>query len=164
MSKRILTGIGCLAAGLLLVGCTTPHQNPPNAANLSQGPYTTGEGNYANTPHRYPFVDFSFDSAEIHTSWYPELNTVATALKSHTQSKAIVMGNTDSVGNPAYNKKLGLRRANAVADYLVSQGVRRDQLVVRTRGEKHPLAENSGPVNKHLNRRVTIIIKPNMMH
>ncbi len=162
MSKRILTATGSMVIGLALTACTTPAQNTSNAAGLSSGPYTVGHGDYASTAHRYPFVDFSFDSAKIDSSWYPELNTVAKSLKSHSHSKAILVGHTDSTGKTSYNKKLGLQRANAVASYLVSQGVKRNQLVILSMGEKRPLAANNGQVNKHLNRRVSITIKPAM--
>jgi outer membrane protein OmpA-like peptidoglycan-associated protein len=52
-----------------------------------------------------------------------------------------VIGHTDNVGNAKFNKKLGLKRANAVINYLVlNYNVEADRLIAATKGEDEPLS------------------------
>ena len=63
-----------------------------------------------------------------------------------------VFGYTDLVGSTAYNKNLGLRRAQKVVSFLTSQGISRSRLeAVVSFGETQPLIATSG--RERLNRR-----------
>jgi len=58
------------------------------------------------------------------------------------------------------NLKLSQDRANAVKDYLVSQGVKPEKLRSVGRGEANPIASNDTPEGRANNRRVEIIVQP----
>jgi aspartate oxidase len=63
-----------------------------------------------------------------------------------------VYGHTDLVGSDAYNRALGLRRANAVVDYLASQGIGRSRLeAVTSFGRTRPVIQTADPERR--NRR-----------
>ena len=70
----------------------------------------------------------------------------------------VVAGHTDSSGNATYNKGLSLRRAQSVADYLVSKGVRKDAIRVIGRGSAEPLVSNDTLEGRKENRRVDILV------
>jgi OOP family OmpA-OmpF porin len=70
----------------------------------------------------------------------------------------IIIGHTDSTGNDQYNMDLSKRRAQSVADYLVSTGVDPDKLRVVGRGENDPIASNDTEEGRAENRRVDIIV------
>jgi outer membrane protein OmpA-like peptidoglycan-associated protein len=70
--------------------------------------------------------------------------------------KVIITGHTDNKGTAAYNKKLSLRRAQSVRDYLVSLGVDPKKLEVRGEGLTKPVADNSTEEGRAQNRRVEI--------
>jgi outer membrane protein OmpA-like peptidoglycan-associated protein len=70
----------------------------------------------------------------------------------------IIIGNTDSTGNAEYNMGLSKRRAQAVADYLVSTGIDPDKLRVTGRGKNDPIASNDTEEGRALNRRVDIVV------
>ena len=70
----------------------------------------------------------------------------------------IIIGHTDSTGNPDYNMGLSQRRAQSVADYLVSTGVDPAKLRVTGRGENDPIASNDTEEGRAQNRRVDIIV------
>ena len=70
----------------------------------------------------------------------------------------IIIGHTDSVGNEDYNMGLSLRRAEAVADYLVSTGVSAAKLRVVGAGENDPIASNDTEQGRAENRRVDVIV------
>ena len=67
-----------------------------------------------------------------------------------------ITGYTDSVGSSAYNKKLSLKRAEAVRDYLVSLGVDANKLEVAGEGMANPVADNKTAGGRAKNRRVEV--------
>ncbi len=69
-----------------------------------------------------------------------------------------IEGHTDSVGSAEYNQALSEKRADAVRDYLVSQGVDASKLSAQGLGKYHPVADNSTPGGRQKNRRVEIIV------
>jgi len=69
-----------------------------------------------------------------------------------------IEGHTDSVGSAEYNQALSEKRADAVRDYLVSQGVDASKLSAQGLGKYHPVADNSTPAGRKKNRRVEIIV------
>jgi len=75
-------------------------------------------------------------------------------LKEGKIQKIEIAGHTDSTGDDAYNQGLSERRAKAVYDYFISNGVSKERVVAFGYGEKQPKAPNDTPANRQLNRRV----------
>lgn len=97
-------------------------------------------------------VNFEFDSAVVDASAKPVLNEQADWIRQFPEVRFRVYGHTDAVGSASYNKSLGLRRARAVVNYLVSQGVERSRLeAVVSLGKTQPLIVTQGRERK--NRR-----------
>lgn len=71
-------------------------------------------------------------------------------------SRLLIEGHTDSVGAAAFNQVLSLKRANAVADYLASQGLVRSSMETVGQGESSPIADNKTKSGRAQNRRVEI--------
>lgn len=105
-------------------------------------------------------VSFDFDSAQVKPSFYSPLNKIAEIMNRYPQTDIVVVGHTDSVGAAQYNLELSLRRANAVADYLMSQGVARYRLATEGRGQIDPIASNATAEGRSQNRRVEIYVVP----
>jgi outer membrane protein OmpA-like peptidoglycan-associated protein len=105
-------------------------------------------------------VDAAFNSgkADLLPGAYPNLIAIAATLKEHPDYKAIVNGYTDSVGKEEANLILSEKRARAVVDYLVSQGIDRSRLEIRAHGEADPVAPNDTEAGRAQNRRVDIRI------
>ncbi len=89
---------------------------------------------------------------------YRSLVTLVLTLKEHPNYKAVVNGYTDSIGKTESNLILSQKRAQSVADYLVSQGINRNRLEIVAHGEADPIASNSTPAGRAQNRRVDIKI------
>jgi OOP family OmpA-OmpF porin len=70
-----------------------------------------------------------------------------------------IEGHTDSSGPEAYNLQLSQRRAQAVADYILSQSynVRSADIEVLGKGESDPIASNATAAGRAENRRVLVI-------
>jgi outer membrane protein OmpA-like peptidoglycan-associated protein len=105
-------------------------------------------------------VLFVTNKAELLPIAKDKLNEVAKALKEMDDDKlASIEGFTDSRGSDDKNMKLSQDRANAVKDYLISQGVSAEKLRAVGRGEANPIASNDTAEGRANNRRVEIIIQ-----
>ena len=65
-------------------------------------------------------------------------------------------GHSDNSGNRLTNRDLSRRRAIAVMDYLMANGVPEAQITIRFHGERYPLVTNKTEANRAKNRRVTL--------
>ena len=107
-------------------------------------------------------VTFATNSANINANFRATLKTVADSLIRYPDSLIDVYGFTDTTGSVGYNQDLSERRAQAVADYLVSQGVSRARIATRGYGEdpQYLRVRTGDNVAEPLNRRVEIKIVP----
>lgn len=106
-------------------------------------------------------ITFKTDSADINSSFYPVLNSVARVLKKYDNSTVLVSGHTDSTGSAEYNLKLSRERAQSVASYLEGQGIKSSRFEVLGMGSSNPIASNDTANGREKNRRVEIKIIPN---
>lgn len=105
-------------------------------------------------------VSFGFNSATLKASFYSPLKKIAEIMNRYPQTQIVIAGHTDSVGSEQYNLELSLRRANAVADYLVLNGVAKHRVGTEGRGELEPIALNETATGRSQNRRVEIFVVP----
>ena len=105
-------------------------------------------------------VTFATDSADISSSFYEVLDSVALVLNEFEKTYVDVVGHTDSTGRAEYNQALSVRRAQSVSDYLMTREVMAERLVVTGRGQTQPIASNDTPEGRALNRRVEIVLTP----
>lgn len=97
-------------------------------------------------------VNFAFDSALLDAEARAILDRQAEWIRQFPEVRFRVYGHTDLVGSPAYNQRLGQRRAEAVVAYLTSRGISRSRLeAVVSFGLTRPVVVTSEP--KRLNRR-----------
>ena len=68
-----------------------------------------------------------------------------------------ITGHTCWLGTTEHNLDLSQRRAKAVADYLMSQGIDRDRLIVAAEGESQPIDTNLTEEGRRSNRRVEVV-------
>jgi len=85
------------------------------------------------------------------------LDDVADRVKSSGE-RVQLTGHTDSKGDAEYNMGLGRSRAVVIRDYLVSKGVTRNKIVVRSEGETSPVATNATSEGRAQNRRTELQI------
>lgn len=81
-------------------------------------------------------VHFDFDKADLTEEAQAILQSKAAFLNNHRTVKTLIMGEADPRGTAAYNKKLGLRRAEAVKSYLEENGVDPSQIEIISIGEE----------------------------
>jgi outer membrane protein OmpA-like peptidoglycan-associated protein len=105
-------------------------------------------------------VLFDYDKAVLKPAGVQALAAVVQDMKAQPSVRATIVGHTDSDGTDAYNMGLSKRRAEAVRNYLVSQGIAPARLATNWKGESEPVASNATPEGKAENRRVVITLTP----
>lgn len=103
----------------------------------------------------FDVINFATGSAEIPADNHDFLNKAATAIKMAPQGTLIeIAGNTDNTGDTASNLQLSQQRADAVRNYLVTQGVAPSALLAKGYGDTRPVAANDTEEGKFRNRRI----------
>lgn len=107
-------------------------------------------------------VTFEFNSDRLTSEAAQRLDNVINALQSSADIQVRIEGNTDSIGNAAYNQKLSEQRAASVKRYLVDHGISAQRLTSKGYGETRPVAPNNkpngadNPAGRAQNRRVEL--------
>ncbi|WGH77569.1 OmpA family protein [Jannaschia ovalis] len=105
---------------------------------------------------------FATDSATLRPDLQSDIRALAGNLQQYPNTTVQVIGHTDNTGAAAYNQDLSERRARSVASVLINQGVSSRRVVSIGRGESQPIASNQTPAGRQQNRRVEIVITPNV--
>ncbi|TMB21265.1 MAG: OmpA family protein [Deltaproteobacteria bacterium] len=100
---------------------------------------------------------FDFNKATLKPGGKKMVDEAVDVMKEKPGLKVSVEGHTDSIGADAYNQKLSERRAGAVRDYMVSQGIDAARISVKGFGKTKPIASNATAAGRAENRRVEII-------
>ncbi len=99
-------------------------------------------------------IRFATGSSKIDPKSFPELNRLSQILVENPQFKLEISAHTDSVGSDDFNQKLSEKRAKSIVEYVVSKGVKGENLIAKGYGETRPIAPNSTEEGRSLNRRV----------
>jgi outer membrane protein OmpA-like peptidoglycan-associated protein len=105
-------------------------------------------------------ITFATDSAEVASSFYAPLNSLASSFRQYDQNSIEVVGHTDSTGSREHNMGLSQRRAQSVASYLTAQGVSAGRVSTRGLGPDQPVASNATAEGRAQNRRVEVTLRP----
>jgi outer membrane protein OmpA-like peptidoglycan-associated protein/tetratricopeptide (TPR) repeat protein len=102
-------------------------------------------------------IFFDFGKASLRTESIGELERIRDFLHNSPQIKIQINGHTDNVGNPDYNKQLSRKRAEAVMQYLLNNGIATARLTVMGYGQERPLVSNDDEEGgRAINRRTEI--------
>jgi outer membrane protein OmpA-like peptidoglycan-associated protein len=103
-------------------------------------------------------VLFDFNQATLKPGAKEKLAKVSGILLAYPTLRMTVEGHTDSVGTDEYNLQLSQRRADAVRDYLVSNGISMDNIQTAGLGKAGPVASNDTAAGRQQNRRVEMVV------
>lgn len=139
-------------------------------AGLGDGARYTGDLRGGNLPGTASAADFVRTAGD--TVMFPEndatLNEAARAtlvrqaawLRENGSFSSVVEGHSDEKGTREYNLALGARRAGAVQEYLISQGVEPGRIRTSSYGKERPVEVCSTPECQTRNRRAVTIVSP----
>ncbi len=160
------TGLGLVVLSAVLAGCSSTATNTdtsdatPSTDTTSTAETTAVDNSSVTTDEPTEValetvVYFDFDQFTIKSEFRSLLTAHAEALKANPRSVRLE-GHADERGTREYNIALGERRANAVRDFLVLQGVDSSLLETISYGEEKPLALGRNEQSWAQNRRVEI--------
>ncbi len=109
----------------------------------------------------YTFKNVNFESGkwDLLAGAMPELDGLIDFLKSNAEVNVEIGGHTDNLGNEEANRVLSEKRAESVANYLVSNGVASSRVVAKGYGKRKPVAKNDTETGRLKNRRVECNIR-----
>ncbi len=99
-------------------------------------------------------VFFEYNRYELDSVYTPYLLRICRILKSHSDLRIKIIGNTDGDGTEAFNLQLSKQRANEIKLFLISHGILSDRMIETYNGELNPIDSNETEAGKKKNRRV----------
>jgi peptidoglycan-associated lipoprotein len=130
---RIMKAIAAVAALLMMAACSSSSTEPPPASTtVTPGSIADFRQNVGDR------VYFDTDMSNIREDGRATLAKQAEWLKKYTNYPILIEGKCDERGTREYNLALGERRANAVRQYLVAQGVPADRVKTISYGKERP--------------------------
>nr|AAD24556.1 OprF [Pseudomonas fuscovaginae] len=126
----------------------------PAPAPVAQEPAPAPEAPVAEVVKVELDVKFDFNKAVVKPNSYGDVKNLADFMKQYPQTTTVVSGHTDSVGTDAYNQKLSQRRADAVKQVLVKDGIAPNRIQSVVYGKTRPVADNATEAGRAINRRV----------
>ncbi|MFV0626748.1 MAG: peptidoglycan-associated lipoprotein Pal [Alphaproteobacteria bacterium] len=149
--------LGLLSAVMLLSACSTSDSSG-GIFGGSECDSLEARSFIANAEDR---VFFAFDSSAISADAAEAIKTQSKWLSEHSNVNVVVEGHTDDRGTREYNLALGERRANAVKQYLVSQGIAADRISTISYGKERPAVVGDNDAAWAQNRRAVTVVKAN---
>jgi outer membrane protein OmpA-like peptidoglycan-associated protein len=98
-------------------------------------------------------IFFEFNKFDLKEESKVELNKMSAFLTKNSKINVEIGGHTDNVGGKAYNQQLSEKRAKAVMDYLIANGIAAGRLSSKGYGDTAPVADNATDTGRALNRR-----------
>jgi outer membrane protein OmpA-like peptidoglycan-associated protein len=144
-----------------------PAPTPPPAAEQSPPPreadsITTGSLDCQSRFRRLldlQIINYDYNRAAAEVS--PELiDKLVAVAGSCPMVRLEVVGHSDSIGSPTFNRALSERRAAVIVEALVQQGIAADRLIAIGHGEREPVASNRTAEGRARNRRVEWVVDP----
>jgi outer membrane protein OmpA-like peptidoglycan-associated protein len=106
-------------------------------------------------------VLFDTGKAQLKGGAQRSIDQIAAFLAENPERRVQVEGFTDSQGSEAYNRELSQSRADAVAQAIIQRGIDAQRVRALGYGEEFPVASNTNPGSRQLNRRVEIVVSNN---
>jgi outer membrane protein OmpA-like peptidoglycan-associated protein len=103
-------------------------------------------------------VLFDYNKSFLRPEGQQEVDRVVQFMKEHPEATATIEGHASNEGTDEYNVALGQRRADAVRDYMVQQGIAPEKITTVSKGESEPAVPNDTEPNRKLNRRAVFKI------
>ena len=154
-----------IIASLGLTACTNPDQLAGGNGSGS-GSGAGGVNDQASNPRSVAYFNqtigdrvlFAVDTSTLTPEGRTTLSGQAKWLMDNPEYAAIIEGHADEQGTREYNLALGARRANAVAEFLISQGIAGSRLRTLTYGKERPIEVCSAEACYAKNRRAVTVI------
>ncbi len=155
--KRSLNTFLALSTLLIFVGCSSLQVTEESIGNQNvAGVSISSKSTATQAVLANAVVYFEYDKFNLTSKSVQALKGVSDLMQRNSKITLSIEGHADERGTREYNLALGQRRAESVANYLISSGVKRNRLKVKSYGEERPLALGSNDSAWSKNRRVEL--------
>lgn len=159
MKKIIFSSIAAFA--IIVSGCSSKSASVSGSSTVDSSSGTGGSDTFVTIDERITNLNntlnkvyFDFDKFNIRSDMQSVVQNNAQVFNNEVSGvKITVEGNCDEWGTDEYNQALGLKRAKAVKEALISQGVSPDRIAVISYGETNPICTEKTKSCDALNRR-----------
>lgn len=163
--SNLLRAVACLSITLgLIAGCASKKSaDSPAPVTENVVPERTDvveaapDSDVTDPAAARSIVYFDFDSSALRDEFRGELQRIAAELIAEPKRTARLEGHADARGSREYNVGLGERRAQAVRQFLILNGVPQVQIVTVSYGEERPAVQGDDEAAWSRNRRVEIV-------
>ena len=104
-------------------------------------------------------VNFVYDKAELTDISKTKVNEIIEQIRLADDILVEIYTYTDNIGSDSYNERLSARRARALKDLLIANGIDADVITAVGMGERNPIADNSTEAGQAINRRGEFVFK-----
>lgn len=101
-------------------------------------------------------IEFETGKSTLLPNAFPELDNLIIYIGKNPNTKLLITGHTDNIGNPESNLTLSYERATSIKQYLVSKGINEKLITVAGKGDKFPIDSNETEAGREKNRRVEV--------
>lgn len=165
--RQIYSSLLVMGALFMFAGCVTKNSTQSISGEPSSQTEPEGLGVTYTSPSKgvtivcnrqLPTFLFKKDSIVVTTEARFDLQSVTQKLMKYPSDTVTIVGHTCELGSESYNLEVGLRRAEAVKQYLVSRGIAPERIETQSKGESEPVASNDTELTRKFNRRVEVIL------
>jgi len=151
-----------------LKACCEQKTQPANTDELKklddrvrklEGKVTEADLDKYDAPFILKNINFATNSDKLLSSSNPELNKIVEKMKKGTDLEIKIIGYTDNAGSIRYNQRLSEKRAIAIKEYFVTQGIDEKRIVTEGKGQDNPIADNETAEGRSQNRRIEAMFK-----
>ena len=103
-------------------------------------------------------VFFEVNAAQLTRASFVELDALVNYLENSANATILIEGHTDNTGTEMANIILSEKRANAIAQYLISKGIVKESIATKGLGAGKPIADNNTQAGRAQNRRTSFTI------
>ncbi len=119
----------------------------------------SGKKDFSREVYELKNADFETGSTNIPEAMKNELDNLAEVLQAYPNVELEVAAHTDNNGNAGENRNLSQGQAEAVKNYLMTQGIPENRINARGYGADRPIGDNETEAGRALNRRIEILIR-----
>lgn len=140
--------------GIFLVSCASQYEAEKAVTRAEMSETQSQQESMADFRGDLRSVYFETGKAELTSRFKNRLDRNIEILKNNPQYNVYVKGHADRRGGEDMNWELAMKRAKAVEDYLVGQGISRDRIYTISKGEADPKVTAADESYFQINRRV----------
>lgn len=116
------------------------------------------KGGRVENTQTFPDINFQFNSFKIKTEAYETLDKIIEQIINNPKLTVLIEGHTDNIGYVDQNQLLSEKRAESVANYLMSKGIELSRITTKGYGMNKPIASNENEKDRMKNRRVELVL------